>query len=467
LEGQKELPITLKITKPKGFYGSTSLIAKATTATEDTYEIAGYNDLADSPLMYCLPDTSVRMVGGAEILVSVYSPNKRVRASAVMESLAEILAAQKEYLGGTLPVEKYAFLIYLTPGMGGGGMGALEHSYSSMYFMPESEEKSTAKMLRSVAAHEFFHIVTPLSIHSEEIHYFDFIDPKMSRHLWLYEGMTEYSAGLVQVKYDLISTGDYLRGMQQKITMSSFFIDSIPFTEISAGCLHKYKSQYLNVYQKGALIGMSLDILLRDLSGGEMGIQELLRALSKTYGKDNPFKDGELFAKIVELTFPEVEAFLSQYVAGTEKLPFEKIFKSVGIIYKLVGNEKVLSTGRVSLRWDKQEGKYEVLDVNKVNKFGKKLGYKKGDYIASFDGEALNINNFDEVIARYRGRHKAGDKIFVEVLRAQANGSRKLTKLKGKAVTTNIRGMNLLMLDPNATEAQRALRKAWLEPKGN
>ena len=30
--------------------------------------------------------------------------------------------------------------------------------------------------------------------HSEEIGNFDFQKPKMSRHLWLYEGLTEYAA---------------------------------------------------------------------------------------------------------------------------------------------------------------------------------------------------------------------------------------------------------------------------------
>jgi predicted metalloprotease with PDZ domain len=38
-----------------------------------------------------------------------------------------------------------------------------------------------------------------LSIHSKEIQDFDYNDPKMSEHLWMYEGVTEYFANLFQI----------------------------------------------------------------------------------------------------------------------------------------------------------------------------------------------------------------------------------------------------------------------------
>lgn len=47
--------------------------------------------------------------------------------------------------------------------------GALEHSYSSMYVLPEMDSISLEQTIKDVAAHEFFHIVTPLNIHSYEV----------------------------------------------------------------------------------------------------------------------------------------------------------------------------------------------------------------------------------------------------------------------------------------------------------
>ena len=47
----------------------------------------------------------------------------------------------------------------------------------------------------------FSTLFSPLSVHSEEIHSFDFNEPNMSMHLWMYEGVTEYFANLFQVNH--------------------------------------------------------------------------------------------------------------------------------------------------------------------------------------------------------------------------------------------------------------------------
>ncbi|MEY4541337.1 MAG: hypothetical protein RLZZ306_3094, partial [Bacteroidota bacterium] len=41
--------------------------------------------------------------------------------------------------------------------------------------------------------------------------------PKMSKHLWMYEGMTEYAAGHMQMKYNLIDLPQYLNMLKSKI----------------------------------------------------------------------------------------------------------------------------------------------------------------------------------------------------------------------------------------------------------
>jgi predicted metalloprotease with PDZ domain len=379
-----------------------------------------------------------------------------------MASLAEILNAQKDYLGGTLPVEKYAFIIYLTPGTGGsGGMGALEHSYSSFYFMPEADEASSAEQMRDVAAHEFFHIVTPLSIHSEEIHYFDYVEPKMSKHLWLYEGVTEYSASHMQIKHGLISMGEYFATLQQKLMFSGFMNDTVPFTVMSAGCLDRYKSQYMNVYQKGALIGLCVDILLREYSGGKTGIQDLMKMLAQNYGKKNPFKDEELFDVIAKLTDPRIRTFFRDYVEDGKPIPYDQIFAKVGILYEAAVNREVLTTGRFATQFNPETKRLYVSSTRMMNAFGDKLKIQEGDELVTWDGMAVTQENFEDVVAQFRAKRKEGDKIVVEVARPDG-GSFKILKLKAKAVATRQKGTNVLSVNPSATNDQLALRKSWI-----
>src|SRR5690606_8726021 len=286
-DDMKLLQYELNITRPDNFYGSTGLTDITTKENTDTYTIGNYMDLVDAPIMYNQPDTVTFKIAETSILVSVYSKNKVAPAAELAKDIKVILEAQKEYLGGKLPVEKYAFIIYLYEGTSGsGGSGALEHSYSSFYYLPEMDPSRLSGFLVDVAAHEFFHIVTPLNIHSEEIGNFDFIHPKMSKHLWLYEGVTEYFAGHVQVYQGLISTDAYFDMILDKMETAENFNDTLPFTVMSAKALDEHKDEYMNVYNKGALIGLCLDILIREQTNGKKGLKELMHLLSQEYGKD-------------------------------------------------------------------------------------------------------------------------------------------------------------------------------------
>jgi predicted metalloprotease with PDZ domain len=463
LDGYKNLPYELNIMHPKKMFGATALEKQILADTLDQYAALNYVDLADGPIMYCKPDTAMINVGGAEILISVYSPNKMLTAKIVSEQVSETLLAQKAYLGDTLPVDKYAFLIYLFEGnSASGGMGALEHSYSSLYSLPDVNPMFLMQAIKDVAAHEFFHIVTPLNIHSEEIGDFDYINPKMSKHLWLYEGMTEYAAGLAQVKYGRMILSTYLDVMKSKMENAERFDDNLPFTEMSKGCLGKYKSQYGNVYEKGALIGMALDIKLRELSNGKYGVQELMKDLSKEYGKTVSFKDEELFDKIVALTYPEIGTFFSDHVAGKKSIPYEVYLSKVGIDYFPPSVKTELSLGNISFSVQDETNRLVINAVDQMNEFGRNLGYQQGDEIVKFDKVEIDIENFEEEFLAFNERHRLGDKITAVVLRTLENGKRKKVKLTAKAVEVKTQSSRSMDVNEDATTEMLELRKSWV-----
>lgn len=462
LENMKRNNYELTFTKPEKFYGSTPLKATFSDAKTDRFAVSNYMELVDSPIMYCKPDTTILNIGGAEILISVYSPNKVMDSKFVAQNIKEILEAQKEYLGGKLPIDRYAFIIYLFAGASGSGaMGALEHSYSSLYFLPEMNPAALAQTIRDVAAHEFFHIITPLSIHAEQIHDFDFIKPEMSKHLWLYEGVVEYFAGHMQTKQGLVSLDDYLTTLRGKLVNAEGFMQKLPFTEMSKGCLDKYKEQYGNVYEKGALIGLCLDIKLRQLSNGKYGLQNLMADLSKEYGKEKAFKDDELFDKIVQITgFSELNDFFSRYVAGAETLAITETLASVGITYLPKRKESKMSLGGISIGTN-PEGKVTVADVSEIDELGEELGYQTGDVILKINKVVINANTVTDFIANYRQTAKVGDDLKIIVSR-EVGGKKKEIKLKGKARENTQTSFHVLEQNPNATSSQLSLRKFWI-----
>lgn len=461
-DDMKLLQYELNITRPDNFYGSTGLTDITTKENTDTYTIGNYMDLVDAPIMYNQPDTVTFKIAETSILVSVYSKNKVAPAAELAKDIKVILEAQKEYLGGKLPVEKYAFIIYLYEGTSGsGGSGALEHSYSSFYYLPEMDPSRLSGFLVDVAAHEFFHIVTPLNIHSEEIGNFDFIHPKMSKHLWLYEGVTEYFAGHVQVYQGLISTDAYFDMILDKMETAENFNDTLPFTVMSAKALDEHKDEYMNVYNKGALIGLCLDILIREQTNGKKGLKELMHLLSQEYGKDVSFKDDELFGKISQLISPELSKFFATYVEGSQPLPFEEIFAKVGVDFKRNVEIEQVGFGGVALGFNMETQRLFVMDNQNMNKFGKKLKIQVNDEILAINGTPLTVMNFEEVITNYQQNTNEGDKVSMLVERV-VKGEKKQVELKAKAIKTKSIQDYYLALNPNATEQQIQLRKTWL-----
>ncbi|MBI1770706.1 MAG: peptidase M61 [Bacteroidetes bacterium] len=483
-DGMKDVPFQFSIVRQKDFYGSTGLVAQRTgdplpkvrvekkedsDKRIDVYQVENYDRLIDSPLLYAKADTAIIKVGNTEVLISSYSPIQKISARQIAENLKEVLMAQKEYLGGKLPVDKYAFLFYWTD-QPVTNYGALEHSYSSVYYMPEQTIEETAQQLRDFAAHEFFHIVTPLTIHSEEIQFFDFNDPKMSEHLWLYEGVTEYFAGNVQVKYGLISKERYLNVLKQKMVMADNFKNDVPFTDISKFTLDKYPDQYFNVYQKGALIGLCLDIKLRKLSNGKYGMQNLIADLSKKYGKTQAFKDDELFDQITKLTYPDIGTFLNTYVGGNQNLPFAEIFGLVGLKY--VEEQKVsepsIGLDQNAITIVPVDGKpmIAIKDPSKLNEQGKALDFKEGDILIKINGEKFPDlgPTFGQFIQEQKKALVEGGTLSYGVLRKNEAGEQKEVELKATVVKVEKTIRHLLDFDSNATPEQLAIQKSWLTP---
>jgi predicted metalloprotease with PDZ domain len=485
LDGIKEVPFQLNVVRPESFYGSTGLVATQTgkpvsilklektpndnTKRVDTYKTSDYDELIDFPLMYAKPDTAIIKVANAEVLIGCYSPNNKITAKEIAASIREVLMAQKEYLGGQLPVNKYAFIFYFTdqPVM---SYGALEHSYSSFYFMPEETIENMNQQLRDFAAHEFFHIVTPLTVHSKEIDDFDFNSPKMSQHLWMYEGVTEYFAGNVQVKYGLITPEEYLMVLREKMITADQFKNDVPFTDISKYTLDQYHDQYYNVYQKGALIGLCLDIRLRSLSGGKYGLRNLLLDLSKRYGKSKAFDDNELFDVIAKMTYPEIGEFFTKYVKGTERLPLEEDLARVGVEYKeeMMYEDYSLGISQSNVGVVPIDGKprLQIATSEGMNAVGKALGFKEGDVLAKINGETVPDlgPELGAFIQRQNESLDTRKTLSYTVLRKDASGAMKETELSAPVQKIQLAQRHLLQFNPEATPAQLALRDAWLKP---
>ena len=305
------------------------------TSITTHYLAPRYFDITDNPMMYGKLDVEEFVVDDIKIVLSVYSPNKAHSAKSIKETVFKMMEAQKAYLGGLHTTDRYDIILYLSDGKEGSpsGYGALEHQKSTVTVLREKSSKEyLAKSIIDVVAHEFFHIVTPLSIHSEDIHYFDYNNPTFSKHLWMYEGVTEYFAQHFQVYEGLIDEQEFYNIMARKINVSKYFDDTMSFTEMSENIIdEEYAPNFYNVYQKGALIGMCLDILITEGSNGTRNLMSLMKELSKAYGNNKPFNDDDIIEEISKMTYPSVAEFFKNHVEGNTPIPYNEIFEKVGL----------------------------------------------------------------------------------------------------------------------------------------
>jgi len=459
LDEMKKLPFEISFTKPEGFYAATGLKPVSSSNTSDVFRCVNVDELYDSPIMYSLPDTATLKIGGADVLIAVYSPHKVAHAKFIATNFEKLMKGAAAYLKGKLPVDKYAFIFYFNGEQKGfQTSGAWEHSYSSFYALQEQDEQQAIGSWIDIAAHEFFHIVTPLTISSKEVKEFNFNETVLSKHLWLYEGSTEYYANHMQVWAGITTPEEFIRELESKIKYSRlYFIDTLPLAEMSRESAGKWHEQYGNIYMKGALISACIDLYLMKLSGNQYTLRDLKHDLGILYGKDKYFMDDELYDAIAKLSYPEIKTFLLTYVDGSKPVPYEEFFALAGIDYLRTKTVKTINLGKVSIKPERDK---LVLDASGVNEFGKKMGYQTGDELVSINGDKVNKDNIDLLIRKFNANAKEGDMVTVEVLRT-AGKKKTLTKLSQAVFKSDRVIEHVLEINPNPTPAQLEMRKAW------
>lgn len=456
---QMATPYQVTVSHPATLWGATSMTDLDSSDTSERFLTTRYAELVENPIMYSKPDYTTFTVDGMEIQIAVYSPTGKYTAESITPEMKTMMTAQKTFLGKIDATKKYTVLLYLSTLQENDakGFGALEHPTATTVVMPELMPKEElVKSMMDVVSHEFFHILTPLTIHSKEIQNFDYNAPKMSEHLWMYEGVTEYFANLFQINQGLITEDDFINRLADKITHAAAMNDTMSFTTMSANVLKQpYKDQYLNVYEKGALIGMCIDIIIREKSNGERGILDLMQKLSAEYGVSKPFDDAELFAKITSLTYPEVGAFLETHVAGTTPIPYATYLAKVGLtkVTEKVATNVFLKGQSPYITVNPQTKEILVIPEIELNDFYTNLGLKGNDILVSINEKAYSLDNIYDMISASQS-WKENDAISIKIKR---EGKEQL--IKGKIKLPYEEKASFKATD----SSKKQLKEAWLK----
>ncbi len=401
-EGMESLPISVIVGKPSDLYGIT-VLPSVDAQDKQTFLAKNYHELVDCPIMFSKPDTVSFTIRNARVRIGVFNEAGIPRSAQIYQEVKTSMQAISDFLGGDLPVTRYDFIIYmkdytqfrsalegnaglktmlkLYKAFKGKGFGALEHGNSSFYFFPEFGNDFVVNMVKDVCIHEFLHILQPLSLHSEHIGNFNYNNPVMSQHLWLYEGITEYFAGISQVRGKVLTEEQYIQSLlKSKIEAAESYPDDMPFTEMSKNVFkNPYKKQYNQVYMRGALMGAMLDIEIIRLTNGQKTLKDVILTLVKRYGKEKSFSEDGFIKEFVSEVHPELQTFFDNYVTGKTPLDIKKSLSYVGIEYikeqkttlpkhPITNNDVSIEKGIV------QKPEYKIASVGKKERIGLQVG---------------------------------------------------------------------------------------------
>ncbi len=458
-EKQQEKPFVLTIEHPQELTGTTAMIDADTSTAKDIFRATRYAELIDNPIMYAKPDISTFTIGDMEVVLHVYSPrNAKVTSAFLMPALQKTMIAQKEYLGPINKTKRYAVLVYLTARAENDaqGTGALEHNSSTSGTFEDNME---ADGLSHTISHEFFHTLTPLNVHSKEIQFFDFNNPKMSEHLWMYEGITEYFSVLFKTNKGLADEQALYDVLAVKINFAStLYDDKMSLTEVSKNVVDPViNKQFGNFYSKGSLVAMCLDIIIREKSNGKRGILSVMGELSNLYGADKAFNDDELIPAFTNITYPEVGEFLQNNVVKNNPIDYGFYLDKVGLsIQKIkVPVKMAFSLGaNTYFKVDPKTNKVFIATLDGKNEFLKSVGFQDNDQIVELRGIKPEGSESGKLTSILAYNLKDGDEYTAKVIR---NG--KTIDLKGKVKLNQVDGNKIEFTD----KSKVVLKDQWLK----
>ena len=470
-KGGKEWAYRVTIDSPTNLVPFSSMESVSHTATQDVFLADRYFNIIDDPILYTNDDSFSFTLDDIEVNLAVYSPKGVHKAADFKETLEEMMQAQKRFLGDANTTKSYDILLLLMSMEElqhyGGMQGALEHHTSTtVVFYEGLDTESLKEYLVDVVSHEFFHTLTPLNVHSEQVHYFNYNEGVMSQHLWMYEGTTEYFANLFQVQQNIIDEDNFYGRMSDKISRAKRFDDNMPFTKMSTNIVDEpYQANYQNVYYKGALINMCLDIIIREQSGGTRGFLNVMQALAKKYGVDTPFTDNQLFDEIISMTFPEVGAFIETYIQGETPIPYKSYLERAGVTISET-DKKLQSIIMIDPRTPfiapkpNEDGSMD-LAVKGLNNRLMEIGFQEGDLLRVFNGTKIPELSQENMGALNMLFSASFSWMPDQTVTFEVEREGKLKTLSGTVGVAVSPAKGITAME-DATPAQIVLRNAWL-----
>jgi predicted metalloprotease with PDZ domain len=424
----------------------------STGTNADAYVAPSYDALVDAPVEIGVFDEFHIEAGGRPIRVVVHGDEGD--RSRLTDALKRIVDYQVSLMGDA-PFREYMFLFHVGTNFGGGGM---EHSNCTAI------AADIPAQLPGYSAHEFFHAWNVKRIRPQALEPVDYTKEMWTRSLWFAEGVTNtYAAytlertGLWTAQQLYVSLAGQVNELEsrpahrwQSVEQSSLdaWYEKYP--------LYNRPEESISYYNKGELVGLALDITIRDRTNNRASLDDMLRALNVEFAQRGRFYDGseglravaeEVIRKAAPDAVADLKNFFTQYVSGTAEIPFSSILERAGLAIHDISQHRA----SLGFAFNRDAGDGFAVGSLDLDSAAGQSGLNEGDVLVSLDGAELPRS-----LDRWLRDRQPGERVTVKVHRDGKD--REFSFPLGRVTDASYQIMEL----PKATEKERRIRTGIL-----
>lgn len=419
----------------------------------DAYCAASYDQMVDSPMeIGSFRDVKFDSDAATFDVIIDADPND-YDTNAIKKTLRRIVDAEIDWMQDR-PFQHYMFIYHFPSQFGGGGM---EHAYGAAIETSAARLKQDPLAFAGVSAHEFFHLWNVKRIRPQSLEPIDYTKENYTRALWFSEGFTSAVAEYMLVRAGLDDERTFLTRLASQIkdleTRPARLTQSAEESSLGAW-LEKYPyyrspARSVSYYDKGQIVGVLLDLEMRHVTNGRKSLRDLFQWMNKHYARnDKYFDDTEGIRNAVEVvTGANFEEFFTKYVSGTNEIPYNDFFETVGV--RLERTTTISSDAGFAAATN--FGPNPIVISVTPNGESEKAGLRPGDVILKVNGREPQ----PDVVAQIAGM-EVGSAVKLKI--SSDGGTREIKyKLPMK------QDLEYFFSEmPNASLAERMRRAAWV-----
>ena len=405
--------LALKLQDPGAERAGVPSATRPTTAMRESgpYLAPNYDALVDAPVeMGVFEEFSLNGISPPVRVVVHGERSSDSTRDHILSTLRPIIAYETQLMGGA-PYEEYLFIYHIgAPAEGAGG--GMEHANSTAISI------DSIGALSGVTAHEFFHLWNVKRIRPASLEPVDYAREQWTRALWFAEGVTSTYGSYTLVRSGLWTRKQFYEDLAGQITELELR-PARRWKSVEEASLDAWLEKYslyrgpefsVSYYNKGQLIGVLLDILIRDATDNRASLDNVLRALNENFARRGRFfrDSADIRAAAEEVAGRNLQEFFARYVAGTDELPSAEYLARAGLVLKSLGRSRA-EFGFWAGRGPDGASVATAIDPGSP---AERAGLREGDVLVELNGGA-----FPRHPDRWLREHRPGETVRLRIRR--------------------------------------------------